>query len=73
MFGTGDLLARIKEEGFNCNSSFLTYLLRNRIVSAPETRVGGAFVWMSVDVGKLRTVLTQRGRGPKQVVPVERQ
>ena len=64
MQGTSEVLDRLRAEGFEVSVGYLQYLLRERIIPAPQQRVGSAFVWEDEDEQRLRRELIKRGRGP---------
>jgi len=64
MIGTSELVASLRSEGFEVSHSYLAYLLRERVVAAPPKGPGGVLLWEEADVGRVRSELLRRNRGP---------
>ena len=62
--GTREVIDRLKADGFDCNESYLTFLVRQGHVAAPE-KVCHALVWADADVHRVKAALWRRGRGPQ--------
>jgi len=66
MDGTADVIDGLRDDGYDVTAGYVQYLIRERVLPAPERRVGGVFVWSEPEVQRLRVVLCRRGRAPER-------
>ena len=64
MRGTSEIVDALGANGYRVTPGTVHSYLRERDLPAPETKVGGAFLWGDADVDRLRSLLRRRGRGP---------
>ena len=68
MRGTTQVLHELADAGYQINSSYLAYLLRDRLLPAPERGPANIMVWSDADVKRLQNLLRRRGRAPERAV-----
>lgn len=66
MPGTSDLVDVLRAEGYEVSNAYVAYLLRERIIPAPQKGPGGALWWLPGNVLALRDELRRRGRAPER-------
>lgn len=67
MKDTREVVNDLRAEGFRVNRGYVSWTIRDLHLSAPEMKVGGAFVWNDEDIIRLRQFLLRQGRGPEQL------
>lgn len=63
--GTSSLVDRLRSEGYRVSSSYVQWLLRDRIICSPAKGPGGVLLWSPANVAALRRELAARSRGPE--------
>ena len=66
MVGTSELVTKLRAEGVQISHSYVTYLLRERVIPMPAKGPGGVLLWEPADVQRLRSELVRRGRTPRK-------
>ena len=61
---TVQVVQELKGRGYEVNLGFVSWILRERIIAAPEKGPGGSFLWDTPDIERLESELRRRGRGP---------
>jgi len=61
---TSSVVDRLRSEGYQVSTSYVQWLLRDRIISSPVKGPGGVLMWRPVEVARLRAELARRERGP---------
>ena len=63
MKGTTTVVDELRAEGYEVNCGYVQYLLRDRILVAPEKGPGGLLIWAQADIERLKATLRRRSRG----------
>lgn len=66
VISTGQVISKLRTDGFEITPAYLGFLLQSRHVPEPE-RILGRFLWRAPDVDRLRSVLIRRNRGPQGI------
>ncbi len=64
MIGTTWVIDALRQEGFEVSPTYVEWLLRERVIAAPQKGPGGVRIWQPQDVERLKSELIRRGRGP---------
>lgn len=62
---TVQVVMELQEVGYRISNGLVAWLLRERIIAAPDKGPGGAFLWTLPDIERLESELLRRGRGPE--------
>ena len=65
MRGTVDVVRALQDAGYRLNVGYVRWLLMERHVPMPASKVGGNLLWDESDVDRLKSVLRRRGRAPE--------